>query len=309
MESPLHPQMQKALELDAKLCAEVDCTGPSDLAAYRRQYNHARAWWNQGGPVMEESRDFVIDDIPCRIHRPTALAYPENSAPAILYLHGGGWVVGNLETHDRIMRELAHRTGFCVIGADYTLSPEVRFPVSHNQALTVLQAMLQDQLPFRIDSSRISICGDSAGAHMSLYCALKTKTSGVRSVVMLYGAFGLIDSCSRRMYSGDTDGLSEEDMDFYSKCLLGDGISKRQAGFDLLREDLSDLPACLITDCILDPLRDDSRALEILLTRVGVDCQLIEYDGVLHGYAHMSAEVDLAQETLQECANWIGRHS
>jgi len=316
MPTSLSEEMRRALALDATYCAEFECSGPHDLAAYRRQYNHARSFWNQGGPEMGKSEDLVIPgeagDIPCRLHRPTAACSRVMPTPAIVFAHGGGWVVGSIDTHDRMMREIAERSGFCVIGVDYTLSPEVRFPASHQQVLQVLRHLHTNANRYGLDGDNLHLCGDSAGAHMSLYCALEERDAGhssIRSLALIYGAFGLRDSISRRIQGGENEGLSSDDMNFYVSSLLGDGVEPGCSGYDLLRRPMQALPPCLITDCILDPLRDDSLALAALLQRYNVPHELIEYAGVLHGYAHLSSAVPTAIDTLTTCASWFCRHS
>ncbi|MDJ0957702.1 MAG: alpha/beta hydrolase fold domain-containing protein [Arenicellales bacterium] len=306
----MNEEMRKALQIDCELKAKVPSDGPWDTESYRRQYNVSRAYWNQDGPAMVETKDFVIhtpNETRCRIHYPEHLLQTQRGAPVLIFFHGGGWVVGNLDTHDRMMRELAHRSGHAVLGVDYPLSPEVRFKDSYSSALRVVKTVLTEGAPEALDSSRVALGGDSAGAHMSLYCALQLKQSGlppIRALILIYGAFGLLDSTSRRLYGENDVGFTSTSMDFYIRALMGD-VDPRTAGYDLLARDLSNLPPSLITTCDLDLLRDDSLALAGLLTREGVVNELVEYQGVLHGYVHMSEQVSAAVDTLQRCAEWL----
>ncbi|MDH3688832.1 MAG: alpha/beta hydrolase fold domain-containing protein [Gammaproteobacteria bacterium] len=308
--------MREALEIDQALREEIPCDGPWEVDTYRRQYIHSREYWNRKGPAMLKRMDITIQngdiDVPCRIHYPSRANQSDIGQAALVFLHGGGWVVGNLDTHDRMMRELAHRSGHVVVGVDYRLSPETRFPDSHGDAISVLRHVLTEGERYGIDPTRVSVGGDSAGAHMSLYCALKQKGSklpALRAMVFIYGAFGLTDSVSRRLQGGEEEGLSDNAMSFYINSLLGEGVDSQTCGYDLLRYDLSDLPPCLITACVLDPLRDDSFGLATLLERCGAIHELHEYDGVLHGYAHMTEHVTAAAHTLQRCADWLKRYS
>ena len=315
MKQNLTTEMVKALQIDAELCAKVPCKGPSDLVAYRQQYNYARAYWNRNGPKMRDQHDWLFEhngaSIPCRTHVPE-LAAVNQPSPAIIFFHGGGWVLGNLETHDRMMRELAHRTGFLVIGIDYKLSPESRFPQAHNESVAFIKHLLDQPDVTSIDANNISLCGDSAGAHMSLYCALqiaKSHPGKLRSLNLIYGAYGLRDSISHRTQGTPEVGLSADDMKFYRTALLGENADPVTSGFDLLDNDFSAIPASLVTCCMLDPLHDDSIVLCSRLDKFGIDNRLLEYPGVLHGYAHMSEEVSEARDTLQQCANWITKYS
>ena len=305
----LHDEMRKALAINTELEAKTPSDGPWDTEAYRRQYNLSRAFWNQNGPEMAETRDLSVDNgqrkIPCRIHYPKT--QDDSTFPVLIFFHGGGWVVGNLDTHDRMMRELSHRSGHAVLGVDYPLSPEARFAESYGDALHVVETVLGNGI-HNLDPCSVALGGDSAGAHMSLYCALQLKhsrTSPIRALVLIYGAFGLLDSASRRLYGGNDIGFSSASMDFYIQALMGDEVDPGDAGYDLLAEDLADLPPSLITTCSLDLLRDDGTTLASLLTRQGVVNELVNYEGVLHGYVHMSEHVSTAVETLERCAEWL----
>lgn len=310
----MNEEMRRAFEIDSELKAQVPSDGPWDTESYRRQYEVSRAYWNQNGPTMAETRDFLICDrneIPCRIHYPQHFVRTGPGVPVLIFFHGGGWVVGNLDTHDRMMRELAHRSGHAVLGVDYPLSPEATFRDSYSDALHVVQTVLSDAAPVDLDCRRVSLGGDSAGAHMSLYCAMQLKQSGlppIRALTLIYGAFGLLDSASRRLYGDNDDGFSSASMDYYIRALMGHDVDPKTAGYDLLSGDLGNLPPSLITTCNLDLLRDDSLALAELLSREGVVNELVEYQGVLHGYAHMSEYVSTAVETLQRCAEWLKTH-
>jgi len=315
MNKNLSNEMIAALKVDTKLCSEIPCSGPSDLTAYRHQYNHSRAYWNQDGPKMAYQQDWHVEHngsaIPCRTHVPVSASTNELN-PTIVFFHGGGWVLGNLQTHDRMMRELAERTGHIIIGVDYKLSPESRFPEAHDDAVAVVQFILDHNTELAIVPSNVSLCGDSAGAHMALYCAIKTATSHpgqLKSLCLIYGSYGLTDSISRRTQGTPEVGLSDDDMQFYTTALLGENVNPKTCGFDLLEENLQGVPPALVTCCTLDPLRDDSAALCARLNQFSIENRLSEYAQVLHGYAHMSSHLPDARTTLQECADWICQHN
>ena len=310
----VNQEMREAIKIDSELKAEIPSDGPWDTEAYRRQYNLSRAYWNRNGPVMAQTRDLTIDhegkSIPCRIHYPKT--QNESNLPALIFFHGGGWVVGNLDTHDRIMRELAHRSSHAVLGVDYPLSPETRFPDSYHDALHIAETVLSDGERFSLAPGAVSLGGDSAGAHISLYCALQLRKSSlpsIRALILIYGAFGLLDSASRRLFGDNDVGFSNASMDFYIQALMGDDVDPVTGGYDLLGNDLAGLPPSLITTCSLDLLRDDGVALAELMSRANVVNELVNYDGVLHGYVHMSEQVSDAVDTLERCADWLKVHS
>ena len=311
IESQLCPEMLQAIARDAENTADIVCEGLQDIDAVRRRYNKARPYWNEAGPVMAKTLQITVNnagfEVPCELHYPTTLNPQQTHHPTLVFMHGGGWVMGNLQTHHRLMREIAHRSRHIVVGVDYRLSPETRFPDSYQDAQAVLEQLLEQGARYHIDAQSISVGGDSAGAHMALYCALAERHSArpaIRALVLIYGSFGLQDSVSRRLYSDNIAGVTEADMHFYFNALMGED-NPTVSQFDLLRQDLLGLPPSIITGCLLDPLRDDSRALALLLTEAGVVNELHEYAGVLHGYVNLAAHVPQAVDTLQLCAKWL----
>jgi acetyl esterase len=283
---------------DMKSCFNKDCTlvdaviveGLDNLSAQRVRYHSARAFWNQGGPDMQKTVEIEANNegvpVTCRIHYPTTL--PGNGPwPVVIFCHGGGWVMGDNDTHDRIMRELAHRGKFVVAGVDYRLAPEARFPLPHNDALAALRHIQKSGANMGLDVSRIALAGDSAGAHMSLYCGLESRFAlpSIKAMALIYGCYGLEA--------------------FYLTSLLGDGLDMSNSGFDLLDRDFSGMPPSIVVGSKLDPLRDDSSALVAVMQRAGVECRLQEFGGVLHGYLHYSKMLEEARQTLDLCAGFL----
>ncbi|MFT7531792.1 MAG: acetyl esterase, partial [Gammaproteobacteria bacterium] len=271
----LNSEMQSILDQDNSLQSEVDITGLSRVEASRNCYNHARAFWNQGGPSMHQRMDLKVPgqqaDINCRLHIPVQLEN-ETQVPVVLFSHGGSWMLGNLDTHDRVMRELANRGGFAVLGVDYRLAPEASYDDMRADVMAVLRYVRESGDALNLNGNNIALAGDSAGAQLSLCTALDDDTtdSRLKALVLIYGAYGLADSVSRRLYGGKESGLDEESMIFSRQCLLGKDADPIASGFDLLRRDLSTLPASLVTSCTLDPLCDDSLALVKFMQCQGV---------------------------------------
>src|SRR5688572_3426988 len=152
----------------------------------------ARAPWAQGGPAMLETQDLEAPTrhgpVRLRIHRPKP-----GELPGLLYLHGGGWTLFSIDTHDRVMREYAARAGCCVIGVDCALSPEHKFPVALEQVVDVVRWLAEQGRSLGIDARRLAIGGDSAGANLSVAAALVLhelrSTTPLRGLLLNYGAF------------------------------------------------------------------------------------------------------------------------
>jgi acetyl esterase len=301
----LDPQMAEALAKSDSLAAEFGPVAPDDIPARRAAYAHERAFWNDVPVDLAATEDVVLEaaglTTPLRLYRP----HDAPPGAALVYLHGGGFILGSLDTHDRVMRLLARHAGVAVIGVDYALAPETRFPRQLEQIAAAIE-----QLParFGLDPARIALAGDSAGAHLALAVTLGLRDRGgarPAALLLYYGSYGLRDSASRRLYGGPADGLTEEELTFYRQCYLGRPEDARDPRYDLLAADLAGTPPCFIAPCALDPLHDDSRALAALLEQQGTPVELRIYDGVLHGFLHLSRLVDLSGRAIEDGARFL----
>lgn len=310
-------QMRAVLERSARLAPALPAG--AGLAQVRAAYRAERRFWNEGGPTMARTIDVRVPtahgDVATRCHVPVA----GQDLPVVVYLHGGGWVVGDLDTHDRIMRALAHESGAAVLGIDYARSPEAKFPVAVEQCAAVTQRLLDggDLNPgLPVDGRRLALAGDSAGASLALATALllrdraatEERPARVGALALYYGLYGLRDSASRRLLGGPWDGLTGADLDYYTDCYLADPADARHPYVDCLSADLSvGVPPCYLAAVELDPLRDDSAALAQLLARSGVPVEHDVYDGVLHGFLHHSRMLDEARIALRRGGAFLRR--
>jgi acetyl esterase len=239
--------------------------------------------------------------VPVRIYRPR----PGNAPlPVLVFVHGGGYVLGSNDTHDRVMRLLALKSGAAVLGVDYRLAPEHRFPAQLEETAAVLDWLQAEAAAVELDRTRVALGGDSAGAHISLGVALERKgiAPALKALILYYGAFGLADSESRRSLGIVETGLSRDDLDFYEENYLGGPVPRGDPRYDCLAGELSGLPPSYILACELDPLLDDSLALADGLDAAGVEHRLARYDGVLHGFIHYSRAMPKAMQALEEGA-------
>ncbi len=306
----IHPQMQAVLQKSSTLIPTFSYS-ETPLPEIRKLYAEERKFWNSEGPrlpaVFDTQVKGPLGNIQIRIYHPD----PENTLPALVYLHGGGFVVGSNDTHDRIMRELAFRSGCAVVGVEYSLSPEQKFPVAIEETLSVLKWLKHD-LPrkdnpaFNIDPERVVLGGDSAGASLSMGAALSFKNN-LSGLLLIYGWFGLRDSCSSRLFGGAEDGLSEENRAFYQDAYLRSPEDLLDPKLDVLSADLQGLPSSCLIASDMDPLLDDSKALAALLEKAGVPCELHLHQGVLHGFLHYSSMLDAAVTALNQGADFLRR--
>jgi acetyl esterase len=301
----LLPEMRAALAESERLYAEVGSLPADPVAAARLAYDSERRFWNAAPAPVAEARDLVIETIAgpvkTRLYRPTL----DPTTGLTVYLHGGGYVLGNLDTHDRIMRLLARESGHPVLGVDYALAPEHKFPVALDQIEALLDSFAKRPLGADISTDLLALAGDSAGANLALGTALGRSDRRIRGLVLYYGGFGLRDSASRRLFGGEIDGLAPEQLAFYRNAYLREPEDERDPRYDGLSADLGGLPPCFIGAVDLDPLRDDSLALAEALEVAGVPHRLVRYDGVLHGFLHYSRMLPLAGEALAAGGRFI----
>lgn len=314
---------QDACREAGQKAADADPTQPQDLRqliATRANYRAERSLWNEGGPIIADTTDTSIRaagvDVPVRIHRPSA----EAVLPAIVFLHGGGFTVGDLDTHDRIMRVLAEASQAAVVGVDYSLSPEVRFPQALHECASVIDHLAKHAAEFGIDGERIAVAGDSAGASLTLGATLllrdepesigaqPTSFSSIRALLSFYGGHGLSDSASRRLFGGDWDGMGANDLNHLMADYFSSPEDEELSVVAHLTADLANLPPVFVAAAGLDPLRDDSRALAVQLKRAGNAVAFEEYPHVLHSFLHFGRVLDDTNRVLADAASFAKDH-
>ncbi len=303
-QSMLDPEIAAALAADLAQFGPRPALAPDTLAASRADALARRRIRAAAGPRMRESRDFVAD-LPGRNLR-MRLHVPEGApaiGPVLFYLHGGGWVLCSIDTHDRIMRELAAQAGCRVVAIDYRKAPEFPFPLPVDDCRDGAAWVLARAASFGIDPRQVAFAGDSAGANLALAVGLHAAQGGAAPATLLlfYGAFGCdLETPSYRADIGDGRfGLSRADMALFFRWYLppdGRSADPRAAPLngrlDLLRQ-------VFVLGCGLDPLRDDSRLLGAALARVGVSHVYRELAAANHGFLALSGDVDLARDALR----------
>jgi Esterase/lipase len=304
----ISPQMREVMTFQASRPQQFPPA--EDIPAQRRVYTEERRFWNEGGPEMLRTQTV---DVPTRWgSTPTRLYVPQESPPATLfYLHGGGFILGNLDTHDRIMRLLAYYTGCTVIGVDYTLSPEAKYPQAIEEITAVCQFYHQHAADFSLAPQAIGLAGDSAGAMLALASTLwirdrQLSCGQVKALLLWYGLYGLQDSASRRLYGGSWDGLTREDLDFYESAYLRGADVRESPYYCLFNNDLTQhVPPAFVAAAEFDPLIDDSLALRDTLLEYGQSCFYKMYPGTLHAFLHYSRMMPIADEALRDGAEYF----
>ena len=302
------PEMQAALALQPAWSVAINAVWARDLPMMRLLFDQGRVFWNDGTPALPRVVDLTLPrpgrDVPLRLYDPVGDGRPR---PAAVFLHGGGYVVGTLDTHDVICRELARASGHIVVNVDYALSPEFKFPLAIEEAVAVgrfLRALGPD---WGIDPQRLSVGGDSAGAGISMG-ALQTDRDLFQAAWLVYGSYTGEETPSRRLYSGPEWGLTPEFRSFYRNAYYAraeDALDPRAVACNAT--DLSGLPPVLLAPAELDPLRDDSYTLAERLKAAGGSAEVIPYLGCYHGFLHMTKHLAKARQAIADGAAFLRR--
>lgn len=271
-----------------------------------------RAPWRAGGPTMARTRDLLAPTssgpVRVRIHDPSA----RSPAPVLIYLHGGGFTLFSIDTHDRLMREYAAAGGFVVVGVDYPLSPEARYPRALDQIVDVIDWLAgSGAAEVGADPSRIAIGGDSAGANLSMAAALRLRDRGspdaLKGLLLNYGAFGApCSDASEAAFGGPEAVLNRAEVDYYMENYLGavDAYASDPYARPWIA-DLAGLPPAFLVIPDQDVLAEQSRDLAERLAEAGVDVQAREYAGATHSFLEAMSISALARRAIADGAAWV----
>ncbi len=253
-------------------------------------------------------------ELPLRLYAPA-----EGALPTLLYLHGGGFTVGSIATHDILCRELARQSGCAVASLDYRLAPEHRFPVAAHDAWDALDWLAREGTGIGIDPRRLAVGGDSAGGTLAAACALQARDAGLPLVLQLLfypGCAPWQDSASHARYGRGLLLDAELIKFFFSQYLRSDADRADWRFAPLLADDVDGVAPAWFGLAECDPLVDEGLAYADKLRAAGVAVQLELYRGVTHEFIKMGralpearqAHADAAQ-ALQQAFDMLGKRS
>lgn len=268
--------------------AYEDAPGYATTAQQRASYDaFSRNYLRPYPPGLSvEDRTVATGDvsIPIRIYRPR----PGSPLPAVLYFHGGGFVLGSIATHDTITAELAAATGAAVVSVDYRLAPEHPFPAAFEDAWAVLGHVAANADALGFDAARIALAGDSAGATLAAAVALAARDRGgppLAGQALVYPALGLDFDLPSYAENANAPMLSRASTAQYWKIYLdGDFARATPYAAPLLAEDLAGLAPAFIATAQYDPVRDDGEVYAARLRAAGVPVELRRARRLVHGW-------------------------
>ncbi len=274
---------------------------PADAREARRRLTAAYA----GRPVPVASvRDLDIDGIRCRHYAPPETGGPH---PLLVYYHGGGFIYGDLDTHDGVCRILCRHAGVHVLAVDYRLAPEHPFPAAVDDARAALSWAHTNAERLGADPSRIGVGGDSAGGNLAAVTSqLAARDGGPAPALQLliYPATDMAIRHRSRDLFREGFLLTDPEMDWYTDSYLGkartDAADPRAS--PLLAEDLSGLAPAFVVTAAFDPLRDEGEAYARALQQAGTPVTLRRFPGFIHGFINAAGVSRTARDALVEIA-------
>jgi len=307
---PLDPALQPIVDAAAR--APAPSHDPVErVAALRRgvvTFNAVGA----GAPEPMHAIDDLLADgphgqVPVRRYLPT----DATDLPVVLFMHGGGFVCGDVASYDVVARRLATETGAAVVSIDYRLAPEHPYPIPLDDCHAALAWIVANAGELGVDGSRVAVAGDSAGGNLGAALTLRSRIEGpdLRAQVLIYPVIdpacdtkSMVDNATGYLLTADA---MREFWDFY----LRDGADRNDAFLAVDKAaDLSGLPPALILTAEFDPLRDEGEHYASLLDAADVDTTLVRYDGMIHGFLPMREVVPAANEAMAEIATFLRTH-
>jgi acetyl esterase len=237
--------------------------------------------------VVDRTIPGPAGELTVRLYRP-ASAPADAKLPALVYAHGGGWVFGNLDSHDVLCAQLALEAGIAVFHVDYRLAPEARFPGAFDDVVAALKWVAANGASVGIDPTRLAIGGDSAGGNLAAAVSLWARDHGGPKLLMQLLAYPVTDAVARAesyRHFEDGYGLNAVTMEWFFDHYTPDRTSRGDWRVSPLRAaSLAGLPPALVVTAGYDPLRDEGRAYAWRLQQEGTQADLVEFGGMLHGF-------------------------
>jgi len=297
----LDPQVERVLEDYAALPA----VGSVPVEESREAY--VRVSKEQFGPVDEVHSVEEIDagGVRARVYRPVETDEP---SPALVYFHGGGWVIGDLDTHDGIARAFAKRTPCVVVSVDYRRAPEHRFPAPLEDAWAATAWVSEHAEQLKLDPMRIGVGGDSAGGTLAAVVARRARDYGIAIALqlLLYPVTNHAFDTPSYSYFSEGYGLTRAGMAWFWEQYLGEnGNGEDPDAAPAKLTDLRRLPRAIVVTAECDVLRDEAEAYAQRLFLATVETEGYRYDGMVHGFLRMAGKVERSNAALDEIADSI----
>ncbi len=308
----LHPHARALLKLiEERGLPPTHTLSPEEA---RTSYRDRRFVTQPAAPDVSEVRDLKADGpggaVPLRLYRPAG-ADASAVLPVLVYYHGGGWVIGDLDTHDTLCREIANLSGCCVIAVDYRMGPEHRFPAAVDDCVAATDWIRRNAADLKVDPTRMAVGGDSAGGNLAAVVAIAARDSGdasIRLQLLIYPATDMRRIAPSHTTNGQGYLLTSDTMAYFHDHYITDAAHDLDwRASPLLAESLAGLPAALVITAGYDPLRDEGLEYAQRMTEHGSRATHISFERQIHGFITMGRVIDEANTAVALCAAEVRR--
>jgi acetyl esterase len=308
---PLDPQLRFVLRLIYARLQGLPPPVALSPAELRRINASLSFYFNAGGPPLPHIEETTID-VPSgrtkvRLYDPGTPA----PAPAVVLIHGGGWVFGSIDTYDGFARQIAKRSGLRCLSIEYALAPEHPFPAALDDCIAAVRWAVSEGSVFGIDPERVAVAGDSSGANLALAVCLALRDAGaplLRGAALLYGVYSLDrDTPSARAYGGGPYFLGTADMERYDNDYLPTAADRQNPLAVPMLANLAKLPPLYVAACEFDPLHDDSERLAARAKAAGVDVEQRTWKGMVHGAVGLMGWIDDMGPQVDRVGEFLAR--
>ncbi|AQL41376.1 alpha/beta hydrolase [Halorientalis sp. IM1011] len=301
-----HPQVQAVLQMiDDQPVPPIHAVSVAEARGQMEAMASMRGDGEDVGNVETFEIQGPEEPLPVRLYHPDG----DGPHPVLVYFHGGGFVIGSLETHDALCRSLTNAADCAVLSVDYRLAPENPFPAAVEDAYAAVEWVADHGEPVDLDPGRIAVGGDSAGANLAAATTLAVQDRGGPELAHQALIYPVVSSPvvgeEFDSYEENAEGyfLERDTMEWFHEKYVRDEIHLRNEYFaPLLAADLSGVPSATIVTAGFDPLRDEGIAYADRLESEGVDVTRDHYEDMIHGFASMVGVVDAAEESIDSIA-------
>ena len=305
----LDPQAQRVIEATARLgLPPMEQMTPAEARESMRVRTAALGPVENVAAIAEHKVPVAGDTIGLRVYSPGGPA-GRPPFPGLVFFHGGGWVIGDLDTHDGLCRALANAAGRVVASVDYRLAPEHRFPTAAEDAYAATRWVADHAAALGVDPRRLAVGGDSAGGNLATVVALMARDRGGPALGLQWLVYPVVDhDFDTASYRENAEGylLTRAAMRwFWNHYAPAPADRARPHASPLRAPSLAGLPPALIQTAGYDPLRDEAEVYARHLRAAGVPTTLTRYPGMIHGFLRLLNHVDQARVALTEAATLL----
>ena len=299
----LDPQAAALIALMAD--KKVPPTHTLTPAEARRAYLERRSYSQPEPPAVAEVRALATEDgVPLRLYRPAASA-AASVLPVLVYFHGGGWTMGDLDTHDVLCRQLCNGAGVAVVAVDYRMGPEHRFPAAVDDCIQATRWVRSQAAALGVNATRVAVGGDSAGGNLAAVVALALRDAGdapLAHQLLIYPATDMRGVAPSHQRNGQGYVLTADTIAYFRGHYIADPAQWADwRASPLLASDHTRLPPALVLTAGYDPLVDEGRQYADALSAAGNRVQFVCFERQIHGFLPMGRVLDEARTAVALC--------